>query len=257
MTISNEAKATLEAGNPVFGAWALSMSPRSAEVLAGTDLDWVGIDMEHSPIDTQSMEELVRAVQHGGATPIIRVPSVEAAVDGACKHALDAGAGGVMVPGVEAAADARRAVKAASFPPAGERGVASTTRANRYGTAFDDYVDAANDETLVVVQLESVTAIDNAADILAVDGIDVAFVGENDLSASMGHPGQTDHEPVKEAVETVRQLAIDHGVNPGIAGRTPEDVDTRIGAGYRFFLLGADLTFVRTTIDRFLPEEGF
>ena len=257
MTISNEAKASLSVGNPVFGAWALSMSPRSAEVLAATDLDWVGIDMEHSPIDTQSMEELVRAVQHGGATPIIRVPSVEAAVEGASKHALDAGAGGVMVPGVETADDARRAVRAASIPPAGERGVASTTRANRYGTAFDDYVKSANEETLIVTQLESVRAIENAADILAVDGIDVAFVGENDLSASMGHPGETDHEPVTEAVETVRQLAIDNGVNPGIAGRTPDDVVTRIEAGYRFFLLGADLTFVRTAIDRFLPEEGF
>lgn len=254
MAITNETLTELGADRPAFGAWCLSMSPRAAEVLAGTRLDWVGIDTEHAPIDPQTMEEMVRAVQYGGATPIVRVPSVEVAVAGACKHALDAGAGGVLVPGVEDRQDARRAVAAAKFPPMGERGVASTTRANRFGTAFDDYVETANDETLVSVQLESTTAIDNAAEILAVEGIDVAFVGENDLSASMGHPGKKDRPPVTEAVERVRELALEHGVSPGIAARTPDDVRDRIEAGYRFFLLGADVTFVRVGVDRLLPD---
>ncbi len=257
MTVVNETLTTLASDEPVFGAWALSMSPRSAEVLAGTDLDWVGIDMEHSPVDSQSMEEMVRSVQFGGATPVIRVPSVDAALSGACKHALDAGARGVMIPGVQDADQARRAVAAAKFPPVGDRGVASTTRANRFGTAFDEYVGSANDETLVIVQLESEMAIGNAEKILAVDGIDVAFVGENDLSADMGYPGKTDRPAVKEAVASVKELALANGVYPGIAGRTADDVVDRIDAGYRFFLLGADLTFTRLGVDRMLPEQGF
>ncbi|WP_255359202.1 HpcH/HpaI aldolase/citrate lyase family protein [Haladaptatus sp. R4] len=153
---------------------------------------------------------------------------------------------------MESAADAERVVRATHFPPVGERGVAGTTRANEYGERFDDYVETANDETLVVVQIESPSAVESVEDILAVDGIDVAFIGENDLSSAYGYPGEKDHPTVTEAVQRVFEAAEANGVYPGIAGRTPTTLTERSNRGFQFFLLGADLSFMRTGIEEFL-----
>lgn len=243
-------QAALADDEPVFGAWTLSASPRMAEMLADA-LDWVGIDTEHAPVGPERVESMVRAVEGHRATPIVRLPSVERAVDGEAKRALDAGAGGVIVPDVESRADAERTVAAAKFPPDGERGVAGTTRANGYGTNFEEYVASANEETLVVVQIESPAGVDAVDEILSVEGVDVAFVGENDLSSAMGYPGEKDHPDVAAATASVKAAADEHGVVPGIGGRTPENARERIAAGYRFFLLGADLTFALTGVERF------
>ncbi|WP_435174801.1 HpcH/HpaI aldolase family protein [Halorussus sp. AFM4] len=243
---------TLDAGEPAVGAWLTSMSPRVAEVLAATDVDWVGVDAEHSPISTQTVESAVRAVE-GAATPVVRLRSVEAAVAGDAKRVLDAGAQGVMVPGVESAAEAESVVRAAKFPPEGTRGVAGTTRANGYGASFDEYVAGANDETLVVVQLETPDAVARADEILAVDGVDVGFVGENDLSAALGTPGEKDRPEVREAVETVLDAAESNSVAPGAAARSPANLDERVDRGFRFLLLGADLKFLRAGVEEFFP----
>ena len=250
---SNETKATLDADELALGGWLASMSPRVAEALAATGLDWIGIDMEHTPASAERVESVVRAVGDA-ATPIVRLPSVEAAVSGGCKRVLDSGARGVMIPGVESAEQAERVVRAAKFPPDGTRGVAGTTRANGYGSNFESYVERANEETLVAVQLESPAAVERADQILAADGVDVAFVGENDLSAALGHPGETDRTAVREGVRTVREAAKSNGVSPGIAGRTPEAVAERAERGFRFFLVGADLRFVRSGVAPFCEE---
>jgi 2-dehydro-3-deoxyglucarate aldolase/4-hydroxy-2-oxoheptanedioate aldolase len=252
MTVDNHTLERLRADEPAFGAWALSMSPRVAEVLSASGLDWVGIDTEHSPIDSRRVESMVRAVEGGTATPVVRLPSVERAVDGGCKHALDAGARGLIVPGVESASEAERVVEAARFPPDGVRGVAGTTRANGYGERFGPYVAGANDALLLVVQIETPTAVERVEEIVAVDGVDVAFVGENDLSAAYGVPGEKDREEVTAAVDATLEAAREHGVHPGIGGRTPASMTERIGRGFRFFLLGADLTFARTGVEEFL-----
>ncbi|NHN59326.1 MULTISPECIES: HpcH/HpaI aldolase/citrate lyase family protein [Halorussus] len=249
----NDTLRTLDAGDPALGAWLTSMSPRVAEVIAATDVDWVGVDAEHSPISTQRVESVLRAVE-GSATPIVRLQSVEAAVAGGAKRVLDAGAQGVMVPGVETPDEAESVVRASKFPPEGTRGVAGTTRANDYGASFDEYVAETNDETLIVVQLETPDAVARADEILAVDGVDVGFVGENDLSAALGTPGEKDRREVREAVETVREAAAGNDVAPGIAARSPENLGERTDRGFRFFLLGADLKFVRSGVEDFLTE---
>jgi 2-dehydro-3-deoxyglucarate aldolase/4-hydroxy-2-oxoheptanedioate aldolase len=251
MVEGNRTRRRLAADDPAIGAWVLSASPRAAEVLAAR-LDWVGIDCEHSPVGTADVEALVRAVERGDATPIVRLPSVAAAVDGGAKQALDAGAGGVVVPGVETALEAERAVDAARVPPVGSRGVAGTTRANGYGDQFDEYLASANDEVLVAIQIESPTGVENAEDVLAVDGVDVAFVGENDLSAALGHPGETDRPEVREGVERVLGAARANDVTPGIKATSPESVRERFDRGFRFFLLGADLTMLAGVLDDLL-----
>ncbi|WP_458190777.1 HpcH/HpaI aldolase family protein [Haladaptatus sp. NG-WS-4] len=253
MSITNHTLDALERDNVVVGAWLLSQSPRAAEVLSQTSIDWIGIDTEHAPYSPERVEALVRAVEPN-ATPLVRLPSVEAATSGAAKHALDSGAQGVIVPNVESSVDAENIVQATHFPPTGERGVAGTTRANGYGENFDNYVTGANDETLVAIQIESPTAIESVEEILAVDGIDVAFIGENDLSTALGYPGETDHPKVKRTVERVLDVAMKNDVYPGIAGRTPEIQAERSARGFKFFLLGADLSFMRSGIEDYLLE---
>lgn len=253
MVNENRALAELKRGNSVVGAWLLSQSARSAEVLSRTDIDWLGIDTEHTPYSPERVENLVRAIEPN-ATPIVRLPSVEEAASGAAKHALDSGAQGIIVPNVQTASDAEEVVKSAYFPPLGERGVAGTTRANSYGENFENYVNSADTETLVAIQIESPFAVEAVGEILAVDGIDVAFIGENDLSSALGYPGETAHPEVRTAVGRVLDAAIENGVSPGIAGRTPAIQAERAERGFRFFLLGADLSFMRSGIQKFLSE---
>ncbi|WP_330633358.1 HpcH/HpaI aldolase family protein [Halocatena halophila] len=253
MSITNHTIRKLKQGETVVGSWLLSGSERVAEVLSQTAIDWIGIDTEHAPHSPERVESLIRAVTPD-ATPLVRLPSVEAAISGSAKHALDAGAQGIIVPNVETPTDAASIVQVSSFPPTGKRGVAGTVRANAYGERFDDYVTTANEETLITIQLETPSAINRADEILAVDGIDVAFIGENDLSAALGHPGEKDHPEVTAAVQRAFDAAQNNDVYPGIAGRTPAVQTERVDFGFRFFLLGADLTFMRTGLAPFLTE---
>jgi len=254
MTPNTVARA-LAADEPVYGAWVESTSPRAADVLAASGLDWLAIDMEHTPADFRTVETILRGVDVAETTPLVRLSSVEHAIQGGCKRALDAGARGLIVPQVETPEQAARVVAEAKFPPAGTRGVAGSVRANGYGTDFDQCVSDANAETLVVVQLETTTAVERADVILAVDGIDVAFVGENDLSASYGHPGEKNREDVRQAVSRVRRAAEANDVYAGLAGRTPEKLAERLAEGFRFFLLGGDLSLLRDGIAARLPDD--
>ncbi|WP_435365442.1 HpcH/HpaI aldolase family protein [Haloarchaeobius sp. DYHT-AS-18] len=242
--MTNATAATLAAGESALGVWVESASPRLAEALSTTRLDWLGIDMEHTPVGPREVESLVRAIEPE-ATPIVRLPSVEYAVARGCKLALDAGAGGVIVPRVESAADAEAAVRAATFPPDGDRGVAGSVRANGFGEDFDEHVGTADDETLVIVQLETAAGVENAAEIVSVPGVDVAFVGENDLSASYGTPGEKGRDTVQDGVETVRRAASEAGVHAGVAARDRAARERRAERGFRFFLLGGDCSLAR------------
>lgn len=245
MEVRNETRRKLLADEPVFGVWIQSMSPRVAEVVAQTDLDWVGIDMEHTTIGARGTEDIVRAVEGSGVDPIVRLPSLPFAQAGGAKRALDAGARGVIIPRIESAEEAEDAVRTALFPPDGDRGVAGSVRANDHGASFDDYVAAAPDETLIVVQIETATGADNAEAILGVPRIDAVLIGENDLSATHGTPGDHALAAVREDVEHIVRSARAHDVRPGAGARDPERLAERRADGYRFFLLGGDLAFVR------------
>ncbi|WP_439028223.1 HpcH/HpaI aldolase family protein [Haloarchaeobius sp. DT45] len=245
--MTNATVATLAAGESALGAWVESASPRLAEALSTTRLDWLGIDMEHTPVGPGEVESLVRAIEPD-ATPIVRLPSVEYATARGGKLALDAGAGGVIVPRVESAADAEAAVRAVTFPPDGDRGVAGSVRANGFGDRFDEHVESADDETLVVVQLETAAGVENAHDIVSVPGVDVAFVGENDLSASYGTPGEKDRDAVQDGVETVRRAAMATEIHAGVAARDRAALARREEEGFRFFLLGGDCSLARAGV---------
>ena len=195
----NKMKALIKAGKPALGCSIMVPSPQMVEVIAYSGFDWVLIDMEHGTIGLESAESMVMAAEVSGITPVVRP-----ATNG--KHeisaVMDIGAQGVQVPHVNTSADARNAVRAVKFMPGDNRSLASSTRPNDYGFGgcMSEYAEASNAQTLVCVQLEHAEAIENIDEIMAVEDIDVFFIGPSDLSQSMGYPGEPGAAPVAEAV---------------------------------------------------------
>jgi 2-dehydro-3-deoxyglucarate aldolase len=229
-------------GDVALGAWTMIPHPSAAEILAGEGVDWVGVDMEHASHDLQTLENAVRAVHGRGKDVLARLPAGDPV---AAKQALDGGADGIIVPCVCTQEEARQAVQIAKFPPEGVRG-ASLARCTDYGRRFDEYFQAHNDTVIVVVMLEHVRAVENAGQILSTPGIDAAFIGPYDLSASMGLARQLDHPDVRAAQEHFLETAKRHGVAPGIhvVPVDPSQVAERIRDGYRFIALGLDTGFL-------------
>jgi 4-hydroxy-2-oxoheptanedioate aldolase len=202
----NTTKARLKAGGTVFGCFLRYADPSLAEFVAMQGWDFLVFDGEHGTIEPRDVENLSRAAELRGVTPIARVPTNAAH---AILRFLDTGVHGVHVPWVNSAAEARGAVGAAKYWPLGSRGLAGG-RASDWGMteSIGDYTTRANRETLVVIHIETIDAVDAIEDYLAVDGIDVLFIGPSDLSHSLGHPGDTSHPSVVEAMERVAAAVV-------------------------------------------------
>lgn len=254
MTRTNETLTKVSNGETTYGAWVSSMSPRAAEAFGANGLDWAVVDMEHSPISASGVENVIRGIETAGITPIVRVPELDYGLKGTFKRVLDSGAMGVIVPRVESASQAERVVEAALYPPAGDRGVVGGSRVNGYGTGFDDYVERANDEVFVCVQIETATGAEHAEEILSVDGIDGVFIGENDLSTTHGAPGQKTRDAVQADVDHVLATANDNDVATGIVAPTEAKIAERVEDGYDLISIGSDLYFVGHAIGDLLPE---
>jgi 4-hydroxy-2-oxoheptanedioate aldolase len=198
---TNTTKAKLQAGDAAYGLFVRYPDATLAEVLAYQGWDFLVFDGEHGTIEPRDCEHLVRAVELHDVTPVARVPTNQPAT---ILRFLDTGAQGVQVPWVNTGAEAGAVVRAAKYGPLGARGLASV-RAADFGQrgSLADYVEQANRETLVVVQVETVDAVDHLDEILAVPGIDVVFIGPNDLSHSLGFPGQPQHPTVQTVMQQI------------------------------------------------------
>lgn len=184
---------------PLFGCFVTFASPAIAEFTAMLGFDFLLIDNEHGNMDMSTVEDMVRASQCAG------VPAVVRATHNTYEHvqkALDMGANGVQIPMINTQEDARKAFQLTHFPPVGNRGTAYLTRAAGYGLCPDKkaYLAKANETKLVSVHIETLEAVENLDDILAVDGLDVYFIGPGDLSSSMGYP--PGHPEVLKVVES-------------------------------------------------------
>jgi len=236
----NRVKQLLNEGKYTCGSWVSLCSPIAAEVMGLMGFDWVLVDMEHGAGDYQTLLGQLQALGAAGETvPIVRVQWNDPVV---IKRVLDIGAYGVMVPGIKTAEEAQRAVAAIKYPPQGIRGLAGN-RGARYG-ADADYVKQANDEIMMVLQIETKAAIDNIDAILDVPGIDVAFLGPNDLSGDMGHVGHWDHPDVTKAIKKLEDAANKRNIALGTISRNWEAAKTCIEAGYRFQSLLGDIPFL-------------
>lgn len=242
--IENPVKRRLHEGQPVIGHWISLPSPAVTELMASLEPDWLMIDTEHGPAGGEVVEDLIRAMKGTPTTPLVRVAANNPAL---IKHALDRGAMGVLVPMVSSPEEARAAVSAARFPPEGIRGVAGT-RANRYGAELPEYFARWNREVLVAVQIETAQAVENVDAIAAVPGLDVLFIGPNDLSATMNRFRQFDHPQFTQAVQLILGAAQRHGLAAGYHTATVDEALERIAQGFRFVGLSSDARLLSSTM---------
>lgn len=225
-------KSKLLAGRPALGCSIMIPSPQMVEMVAHAGFDWVLIDLEHGTIGLESAELMIMAAEASGITPIAR-PRSNRHEDIA--SVMDRGARGVQVPHVNSAADARRAVAAVKFGPGDNRGLAAGTRPDRYGLggSMTDFVHYSNEQSLVCVQLEHEAAIAAVDEILAVDGVDVFFIGPSDLSQSMGYPGNPGAATVKTTIEATLHRIVTAGKIPGMPAAT-DNLARVIAQGVRY-----------------------
>jgi 4-hydroxy-2-oxoheptanedioate aldolase len=244
-------------GRPQIGMWVSSGSPLVAEICAGAGLDWLLIDGEHSPIGLETISALLQAVASYPVTPLVRAPSGDAVV---LKQLLDLGAQNVLVPMVDTAEQGRAVVRAVRYPPRGIRGVGSALSRGARWNRVEGYMADAERHVSLFVQVESATAVENAAAIAAVDGIDGVFVGPSDLAASMGVLGQQTHPDVVAAVHRTFEAVRAAGKPVGVNAFDPSAAQAYLDAGASFVLVGADVAMLargsEALADRWIGDVG-
>lgn len=229
------------AESPLIGMWVVSGSPLVAEIAAGSGLDLLLIDGEHSANSLESIQSQLQVAAAYDVTPLVRVPSGDVVE---IKQILDLGAQNLIVPMVDTPEQAADVVRYTRYPPQGIRGVGSSlARASRWGRVPSYLADAGSTISLTV-QIESATAVGHAAAIIGTDGVDAIFLGPADLAASMGTLGQQDHPEVVAAVEHVIGLAKAAGKPVGVNAFVPELAERYLDAGADFVFVGADVALL-------------
>ena len=194
-------KERLQAGEPLIGCFVMLPSPSVVEMVGYAGFDFAILDQEHGPAGREMLENQIRAAEASGAEAIVRVPF---GTPDEVLHALDSGASGIIVPHVLTAEGALAVARAAHYPPAGRRGLATTARAGRHGMVkLPDHLDLAARRTLVIPQIEDREALDQVTAIASTPGVDALFIGPADLSMSLGHPGNPTHPDVVRAVQGI------------------------------------------------------
>ena len=239
-------KERLWTGSALIGSWINTVSPVVAELMAAAGFDFLTVDAEHSAVDLVQAQTLLQAVRSGdaGCRGFVRVPGADYDL---IKRYMDAGADGIICPLVNTAAAARDVVDAVKYPPMGRRGV-GFCRDNLYGIQLEETLERSNAETVVCVQIEHVEAVENIDAILSVDGVDAAFIGPYDLTASLGITAQFNHADYLAAKQTILDACKRHHVTAGIHVVEP-DVDQVVEAyeaGYRLIAFSLDITILST-----------
>ena len=240
----NRTKARLKAGGLALGMGLRQARTVDIATIAGTcGFDWLFIDTEHNSMSIDTACQIAMAAIATGVTPIVRVPGHQ---HYHCARALDNGALGVVVPHVDTAEEAQAVANACKYPPVGHRSIAGNMPGLGFaGVPVGEATRRMNDETLVVVMLESPRAIENADKIAAVNGIDSLLIGTNDLCAEMGIHGDFGNAHVSQAYEKVIAACARHGKYPGMGGvYDPKLMERYIRMGMRFVLSGNDLAFL-------------
>ena len=223
----------------VFGGWTSLGHPSITEVFARTGVDFIGIDLEHSTISQEQAQRIIAAAQAGGAACLPRLSSHNGEQ---MKRLLDSGADGVIVPNVSTRKDVEQLASWCKYPPIGTRSY-GVARAQGYGFAFDEYVRTWNDRSALVIQIESIQAVEAAETLLRHEAVDGAMIGPYDISGSLGLPGQLDHPRVRAACE--RFVAACRNAAKGCGTQLIEPTAARVAAtleaGYTFIVLASDV----------------
>jgi 4-hydroxy-2-oxoheptanedioate aldolase len=237
-------RARLAAGQATLGTFVGAASPVTAEACAAAGVDWLVLDLEHGSGGEEQVRDVVPAAGAYGVPTVVRVESAARIRIG---RVLDLGAAGVMLPRMDTAEEVAEAVRHLRYPPAGDRGVATYNRACRFGLDPGALVRA-NAEVLGVVQVESASAVEQVDQIAAIDGVDVLFVGPQDLSHNLGMPGDLEAAAYLAAVERVRASAARHGKACGLLVRDGAAAAARLADGWTFVAVGSDTTLLAAAV---------
>lgn len=229
-----------------IGSWLTLCNASIAEIMADAGFDWLCVDLEHTITDYAEAQQLILAIQSKGLKAFVRVGENNARI---IKRVLDAGADGIIVPSVNSAVEAKKAVESVKYPPFGKRGV-GLARAQAYGFGFEQYRDKAAKEIKLIVQIEHINAINELDAIIQIEGVDGTFIGPYDLSGSLGKPGQWDEPDVKEAIKTYEETALKYDKLIGFHVVPPDYklVEEKIVKGYNFIAFGFDAMFLGTMV---------
>lgn len=243
----NPFKQALAEGRRQIGCWMSFAEPSVAEIMGTCGFDWLVVDGEHAPNDIRSIRDQLTALAASPSHPVVRVPVGE---DWIIKQVLDAGAQTVLVPIVESADQARQLVRACRYPPGGVRGVGATAaRATMFGSV-SDYIQTADQEICLLVQVENRAGIAALDKILTVDGVDGVFIGPADLSTDMGFQGNSAAPEVRAVIADAIERIQAAGKAPGILGTADEATQAYLDMGAQFVAVGLDVMLLANTARR-------
>jgi 4-hydroxy-2-oxoheptanedioate aldolase len=241
----NELKRALAQGGLQVGLWSTLCSNIGAEIVAHSGFDWILLDTEHSPNELPGLLQQLQAMGRGTATPVVRAAWNDPVL---IKRILDIGAQSVLLPYVQTAQEAERAVQSVRYPPNGIRGVSAGSRSSQYGRVTD-YQRRADAEICLLLQVETQAALDQLEAIAAVAGIDGIFIGPADLAASLGHLGDPQHPEVQTALRDAAARLGRVGKAAGILTVVEADARRYIEWGYRFVAVGVDTSLLARSAD--------
>ncbi len=235
----------IAAGQKQVGLWVTLLGGFQAEVVAASDFDWVVLDMEHSPNDMQSVLGQLQAFERSGATALVRPQTNDPVL---VKRLLDLGAPGLVFPMVQTVEECELAVASTRYPPRGMRGFSGSHRGNRFGR-IKDYATKVEDETTVIIQLETREAIERAEEIAAVDGVSGIFFGPADIAADIGLLGQPMHPDVWELIWTTASKLIAKGMPVGTLVVDGPFASKLLNDGFTFVACGTDAAILSRGAD--------
>ncbi|MCS7238540.1 MAG: aldolase/citrate lyase family protein [Thermoguttaceae bacterium] len=249
--MKNPVKERLRQGEVSFGTWITLGSLHATRLLARSGFEWLTLDLEHAPIDWSHAASLIGAIADAGCVPLVRVPEGSVPF---IKRALDAGAFGIVVPMVNNAAQGQLAIAAAKYPPIGVRSAGGGMHALNFRTTVEEYYQHANDEILVVLQIESPQGVENAEAIASLPGCDAIFIGPVDLRFTMRRtdgtfPSPEEHEA---AVQSVLRACRRCGTPVGIHCMDAESAVARARQGMQFLAVGSDLRMLASELGRWV-----
>ena len=237
----NTFKQALAQGDRQIGCWLSSGEAVIAEIMGSCGFDWLVIDGEHGPNDIRSIRDQLMALEASASHPVVRLPIGETWM---VKQVLDVGAQNILIPMVETADQARDMVRACQYPPHGTRGVGATAaRATMFGKT-SEYIQTADQEICLLLQVENRAGIENLDAILAVEGVDGVFIGPADLSTDMGHQGNSAHPEVRAVTSDALKRIKAAGKSPGILGVAEEATQAYFDMGAEFLAVGIDMVLL-------------
>lgn len=232
-------KEKIRSRKPAFGAWTSLSHPQITEIFSRAPFDFVGIDIEHSTISLEQSGRIIAAAQSNGVCCLPRIASHNME---SIKRLLDTGADGLIVPMVNTYEEAQNLVAWSKYPPLGKRNF-GVARAQGYGFDFDKYIREWNESSTLIIQIESIEAVQNIEKMLSLENVDGAMVGPYDISGSLGVPGQLEHPKVREACEVVVQACkkFQKGCGTHLVEPDQKSIDDKLAQGFTFITLASDI----------------